>query len=67
MNFNLHHVHRTNTECEFKSKPIKRQVCTHKYLQKQHNVPATNVEVNPDSGNQIMVLLIYPPLLSGHI
>ena len=39
---------RTKTECEIKSKPITRKVCTHKYLQKQHNVPATNVEVHLD-------------------
>ena len=37
---------RTNTECEIKTSPVSRRVCTFKYLQKDHNVPATNVEVN---------------------
>ena len=36
---------RTVTECEVKARPATRRVCTFKYLQADHNVPATNVQV----------------------
>jgi len=37
---------KTLTECKEKSSPVTRKVCTQKYSQKEHNVPATNVEVS---------------------
>ena len=36
---------RTTTDCKLNSQPKSRKVCTFKYSQKEHNVPATNVEV----------------------
>ena len=40
---------RTLSECEAKSSPVSRKVCTFKYLQAEHNVPATNVQVRSRS------------------
>merc|ERR1712055_1230802 len=37
---------KTLTLCDFIEQPVKRDVCTFKYLEKTHNVPATNVQVS---------------------
>jgi len=37
---------KTLTLCDIMEQPVKRDVCTFKYLEKTHNVPATNVQVS---------------------
>merc|ERR1719309_1685156 len=37
---------KTLTICDITEQPVKRDVCTFKYLEKTHNVPATNVQVS---------------------
>jgi len=37
---------KTLTLCNILEKPVKRNVCTFNYLEKTHNVPATNVQVS---------------------
>merc|ERR1719431_1416432 len=37
---------KTLTQCDITEQPVKRDVCTFKYLEKTHNVPATNVQVS---------------------
>ena len=50
-------IPRTVTKCEAKSSPVSRKVCTFKYLQAEHNVPATNVQVRPRSDPHILLSL----------
>jgi len=38
--------YKTLTQCDTTGSDIKRDVCTFKYLEKTHNVPATNVQVS---------------------
>lgn len=47
---------KTLTLCDIIEPPVKRDVCTFKYLEKSHNVPATNVQVSFERHSEKMAV-----------